>query len=244
MATACEVDKWEWQSLFMSERGPGPNTRLVLTVILMHMYGDETKSAFPGQETIAECSGLSSRSVRTHLMLARQSGWIRAKTNKRRGKTGVWYSYFLCVPKKLEKYTKAAKSKGSRPENPASPIQRPENPATRPENPASTTGKSCSKTVQDLPANHVLNHVSNQNLNSEQRRSVVNDVPRIGVEWAEAIGAAKDLGFRPPHRDESAKTYMTQVKQYSDRPAPASVSNRLRRKVTTDINGALKLVSK
>lgn len=226
----------------MSERGPGPNTRLVLTVILMHMYGDEAKSAFPGQETIAEFSGLTSRSVRTHLTLAQKLGWIRIKSNKRRGKTGVWYSYFLRVPKKLEKYTKAAKSQGSRPENPASSIQRPENPAPRPENPASTTGKSCSKTVQDFPANHVLNHVSNQNLNSEQRRSVVNDFS--GAAWAEAIAAGKELDFRPPHRTESAKAYMAQVKQYRDRPAPASVNNRLRRRVTTDITGALKLVSK
>ena len=82
---ALECDRWEWRDLFASEHGPpDPSTRLVLFVLSLHM-NQNGENAFPAQQLIATRTGLSERSVRTHLDHAVRGGWLRISKKARRG---------------------------------------------------------------------------------------------------------------------------------------------------------------
>lgn len=232
---AIECDKWEWRDLFASKYGPpDPSTRLVLFVILTHLYGD-SKSTFPGQKRIAEYSGLSTKSVGRHLEAATKKGWLRRHKNKRRGKIGIWYEYFPTIPKRLRERISRGDILSHREK------ERPDILSPRLDTVSLTTGKIVPVDGTPCPTNQGLNQASKQVLNPDGDRNVVNDVPRLGIEWAEALGAAKDIGFRQPGRTESAKSYMAAIKQTLNQPACPEVKQLIRRKAA-EVDGVLKIV--
>lgn len=78
-------DLFAWRGSVASELGPtSPTTRHVLLTLSIYMNRN-TLSCFPSIETISKATGLSKRSVCTHLTIAEDQGWI----NKiRLGKVG------------------------------------------------------------------------------------------------------------------------------------------------------------
>jgi hypothetical protein len=240
---AIECDRWEWQSIFASKYGPpDPSTRLVLFVLLMHLYKG-SKSAFPSQERIAELSGLSSKSVRRHLEAATERGWLKRQKNQRRGKVGIWYQYFPTIPKRLRKHISRMDTVSHR-EN-----ERPDSVSHRPDNLSLTTGQNNGLDRTPCPPNQGLNQVLKQGLNhgesAEPTRSVVNDIwrNRTGIVGAEAAALAHDTGFRDPLKGERAKDYMHLAKLHRDYPKVENVEavKKLRRKVSM-VNGEMRTV--
>ena len=89
--------RWQWQEAFASEHGPpDPSTRHVLHVIAMHLWKGDKKT-YPGQERIAKFTGLSVRSVRSHLKIAERLGWLRIVPV-----VGVRDEYYPTIPAKLD----------------------------------------------------------------------------------------------------------------------------------------------
>ena len=70
--------KWlfTWRDALCSAEGPPSTTRLVLLVLSTYMNADGS-NCFPSTQTIAIASGLSEKSVITHLQVAAKLGWIR-----------------------------------------------------------------------------------------------------------------------------------------------------------------------
>jgi hypothetical protein len=96
-----ECERWQWRELLASERGPPDScTRLVLFVLALHM-NQTGQNAFPSQVTLARRSGLSERSVRKHLDIARKLGWIKIHNKPRKGKAWFVHEYVACVPDQL-----------------------------------------------------------------------------------------------------------------------------------------------
>jgi hypothetical protein len=86
------VDLCTWRDVLLSENGPpDPLTRLVLLAIGQHMKAKEEHGcAWPGQELIAERSGVALRSVRRHLEKAAAGGWVSRKQVRRANRHG-WF---------------------------------------------------------------------------------------------------------------------------------------------------------
>ncbi|MFB3084252.1 MAG: helix-turn-helix domain-containing protein [Gammaproteobacteria bacterium] len=85
---------FDWQRAILSPKGPEHSTtRLVLMALSIHMRPDGSK-CFPSVRTIALETGLSERSVCTHLQRAEQQGWIR----KRKRGTGRGWARHEYVP--------------------------------------------------------------------------------------------------------------------------------------------------
>lgn len=66
---------FKWRNALASENGPAATTRHVLLTLSLHMdaYGG---SCFPSTKLLAEETGLSERTVCTHLEKASKAGWI------------------------------------------------------------------------------------------------------------------------------------------------------------------------
>jgi len=98
---ALECERWQWRELIASEHGPAnPSTRLVLLVLALHMNQDGA-NAFPSQQLIATRSGLSVRSVRTHLALAAAAQWVRIYQKRRSGQNWFIHEYVATIPDEL-----------------------------------------------------------------------------------------------------------------------------------------------
>lgn len=68
-----------WRSAVASEGGPPRSTtRHVLLTLSLHM-NEKGGSCFPSTRTLAEETGLSRRSVETHINLAVADGWLRKR---------------------------------------------------------------------------------------------------------------------------------------------------------------------
>ena len=76
-------------------------TRFVLFTLATYMDGQGY--AFPGQEELAKASGLSPRSVGTHLRRAAKAGWILVKQTQRRGKKWTNNTYQATIPPTLKR---------------------------------------------------------------------------------------------------------------------------------------------
>jgi hypothetical protein len=101
---AIECERWEWRELFASEHGPkDAGTRLVLFVLALHM-NQAGGSCFPSQKTIAERSGLSERSVRTHLTNAEKAGWLKIGQQSQKGQAWFVHNYVATFPDELADY--------------------------------------------------------------------------------------------------------------------------------------------
>ncbi|WP_419656289.1 helix-turn-helix domain-containing protein [Desulfosarcina variabilis] len=95
--------KFEWQKIIASKFGPKkPTTRHVLLTLCIHMDKDGG-SCFPSTRTLAEETGLSERSVCTHLRTASTDGWINTHTRTGFGQAWAQNSYTALIPKKVLK---------------------------------------------------------------------------------------------------------------------------------------------
>lgn len=171
--------KWQWRSIVLSKFGPpDPSTRLVLVAIAQHMWKGK-QSAFPGQQLIAECSGLSVRSVQVHLDIASSKRWIRIKERKRRGQVGVRNEYFPLIPKRALKrwelyeesaYRQRENSARSQGEEsaPREVPQRADDAAQHADS-ASPTRRFCKSDTQNLRTKQDINQVLKHFLNISDR---------------------------------------------------------------------------
>jgi hypothetical protein len=88
--------RFSWERLVISERGPAnPTTRHVLLALATHVNRD--LQCWPTTKLLTAETGLSERSVCTHLEIADQEGWIK-HTDRRTGKGWRNYIYSLTIP--------------------------------------------------------------------------------------------------------------------------------------------------
>lgn len=91
-----------WRRAFLSTDGPAPTTRLVLLVLSVHMNGDGA-SCFPTTKTLSIETGLSERSVCTHLAAAEAEGWIKRNLCGLSGQAWKRNEYTASLPEKVVK---------------------------------------------------------------------------------------------------------------------------------------------
>jgi len=91
------LTRYSWERAVISERGPASGTtRHVLLTLATHV--DRELVAFPSVETLTDESGLSNRTVRTHLAIAERDGWINRSARREGGKAWANYVYKLTLP--------------------------------------------------------------------------------------------------------------------------------------------------
>jgi hypothetical protein len=180
--TSVECERWQWRELIASEHGPAdPSTRLVLFVLSLHM-NENGENAFPAQKLIAQRAGLSERSVRTHINLAADAGWLRIYQKPQKGKAWFVHEYQATIPDRLAELCKARPWEDDpnwkRPENSAgrktepkltqraaNGAGRPAILAPRPANDDTTGGNLRHDARQGLPTNSSLNSSMNSPIN-------------------------------------------------------------------------------
>jgi hypothetical protein len=212
-----EAERWEWRELFASEHGPAdPSTRLILFVLALHM-NQQGDTAFPSQETIAKRSGLSVRSVRTHLDHAVNGGWLRISKKSRRGQAWFVHEYTATIPTALAdrvaskpwvddpKWQRAENSAGRVDKSPDSEgdpailAEHPANDARRPAIDDTTPGKICRDARQGLPTNSSSNSSMNSPNNTSCERAVASDRTAC-VESLKGIGTEEAKKEAPEPR--------------------------------------------
>jgi hypothetical protein len=97
------VDKFDWQRAITSDQGPAsPTTRHVLLTLSIFMDQDGD-NCFPSTRKISSATGLSERSVCTHLDLAASAGWIEKIERTKSGQGWKRHSYKASLPKNVLK---------------------------------------------------------------------------------------------------------------------------------------------
>ena len=88
---------FEWRDLVASKQGPKRSTtRHVLLTLSLHMQLDG-RSCFPSVRLVAERTGLSERTVCTHLRLASEQGWIQKSVKGKCGKGWRLHQYLPTI---------------------------------------------------------------------------------------------------------------------------------------------------
>jgi DNA-binding MarR family transcriptional regulator len=91
-------DVYEWRDAIRSERGPpSPTTRLVLICLSLWINRNE-RQCWPSQKTLARHTGLSLRTVKQHLALADDEGWIFRERKRRTGRRWAQTFYEMTIP--------------------------------------------------------------------------------------------------------------------------------------------------
>lgn len=75
-----------------------PTTRLVLLTLSCHM-NDAGESCYPSVERLVQETGLTKRSVITHLQIAKDRGWIGSRKHGFAGQAWARNEYFISWPK-------------------------------------------------------------------------------------------------------------------------------------------------
>jgi hypothetical protein len=86
-----------WRDALISEYGPGPTTRHVLLTLSLHMDKDGG-SCFPSTKKTARETGLSERTVCTHLEIAKAQGWIEKNGRVYTGRNWKRHFYQALIP--------------------------------------------------------------------------------------------------------------------------------------------------
>lgn len=90
-----------WRSAIASPLGPSnPTTRHVLLTLSLHM-NERGESCYPTTKQLAEETGLSERSVCTHLEQAEIDGWMRKRAVGLRGRQWKRHIYSPAIPSKV-----------------------------------------------------------------------------------------------------------------------------------------------
>jgi len=107
------TDLYQWRRLLASEYGPkSPITRLLLHTLMVHM-DQSGGSCFPSTKTIAVESGLSERSVCSHLNTAEKTGWIHINQKSGSGRAWKSNSYQAEIPINVLKEIQHLEAKGT-----------------------------------------------------------------------------------------------------------------------------------
>lgn len=118
----------------LSADGPiNPATRLVCLAISKFVNG-RTLSTFVSQARLAEATGLADRSVRTHVAMAAEAGWLK-RSHRNRGKNWKLTTYTLALPHRAPVTNAEANSSGASKranDAPANGALAPANPADGP----------------------------------------------------------------------------------------------------------------
>jgi hypothetical protein len=89
-----------WRRAVASEHGPAPVTRHVLLTLSLYMDNRGGK-CFPTTRELATATGLSERSVCTHLSLADEAGWIERRLRGVKGREWKSMEYVAATPDAL-----------------------------------------------------------------------------------------------------------------------------------------------
>lgn len=121
--TGTPPSRYSWIRKVMSPAGPPSTTRLVLSALAIHMDSDGG-SCFPSTRLLAEETGLSHRSVLTHLEQAAEVGWIRRKPRGHSGRGWRLHAYEPAIPDEPDEVVKEVHhEKGERDERDSPPIK-------------------------------------------------------------------------------------------------------------------------
>ncbi len=92
-----------WRELVASKNGPeSAITRHVLLTLSIHM-NTNGGSCFPTTRSVAEQTGLSERTVCTHLKIASKEGWLKKMALGLTGKNWKRNEYQAVIPQKALK---------------------------------------------------------------------------------------------------------------------------------------------
>lgn len=217
---AIECEKWQWLQLIGSEHGPpNPVTRLVLFGLSLRM-NQQGASCFPSQDSQSVSTGLSTRTVRTHLHIAEKLGWIKIYLRPRKGQAWFSHEYEATIREDLAQYCTSKPWEDDpnwqRPENtagrqresvdkPATNGQHPANGARHPETGAqhpaagarrpepddTTPGTSFRDARHQLPTNSSSNSSGNLPNNSSR------NLPVEGAVASDRTALSKTLNLNP-----------------------------------------------
>lgn len=76
-----------WVKAFRSASGPEPTTRHVLHALASYMFEGKPR-CFPSMRTLSDDTGLTTRTICTHIEKAKEQGWL--KVTQRKGKEKGW----------------------------------------------------------------------------------------------------------------------------------------------------------
>ncbi|HHL4081267.1 helix-turn-helix domain-containing protein [Burkholderia sola] len=91
---------WTWRHAILNSNLPS-TTRHVLLTLSCHV-NDAGEDAYPSTKTLARESGLSEKSVCTHLGIAREAGWFIVKKHGYGGQKWARNQYYPRIPEGLE----------------------------------------------------------------------------------------------------------------------------------------------
>lgn len=91
---------WTWRHLIIKSDLPSTTRHVLLT--LSCFMNDVGGGCYPTQEQLAEATGLTDRSVRTHLELAESAGWLKRTEHGFRGQRWRNTEYFALWPDLLD----------------------------------------------------------------------------------------------------------------------------------------------
>lgn len=95
-----------WRSAFQSPGGPeSPVTRHVLLSISLYM-SEKGEGAFPSMEKLSEDTGLNLRTIKKHVPLAEELGWIKVVKKAGRGRGWKRNDYKAQIPESYYKKMK------------------------------------------------------------------------------------------------------------------------------------------
>jgi len=108
---------FQWRKMIASESGPQPTTRHILLTLSIHM-NEAGGSCYPSIRTLAGETGLSTRTICTHLEAAERGGWISRRMRQpgneggRSGQGWRRHQYSLSFPEKVLKEVQRVSSEG------------------------------------------------------------------------------------------------------------------------------------
>lgn len=91
-----ENRSWSWRHAILKSDLPATTRHVLLTVSCF--MNDVGGGCYPTQEQIAEASGLTDRSVRQHIEVAIEAGWLKRKEHGFRGQKWRNYEYEASWP--------------------------------------------------------------------------------------------------------------------------------------------------
>ncbi len=97
-AERVRVDVFLWRRAFMSRLGPHATCRAVLNGLALHM-DDKGASCFPSTKLLEEETGLSERTVCTHLEAADRDGWVDRSECGMSGQKWSRHQYKATLPR-------------------------------------------------------------------------------------------------------------------------------------------------
>lgn len=192
---------FDWRSAIASKYGPSkPSTRHVLLTLSLWMSA-KGDSCFPSQETLAEATGMTRKSVRTHIQVAEEEGWLERNAHGFGGQRWRRYDYAAKVPLAVLRAIRDEEQPASEP---------PVKGGVRFTQPSKQGGvNGVQKVGYDLPTSTPLDSASSS---TEERMSkndlfgeTVPQVPVVNAEDFSALWAVHPKGNKKDARAQFAK---------------------------------------